>query len=142
VVRGIHQVIDGVAIRGWTNTGFYARTVRTKPFTTGICAARCSRQRDSHAGLHAGHHGTQTVRATLKESEERFRSFADNITNLAWIADGEGWIYWYNQRWYHYTGTTLDEMQGWGWEKVHHPDYIERVMAFVKKPGSVMNLGN
>jgi PAS domain S-box-containing protein len=70
---------------------------------------------------------------TLKESEERFRSFADNITNLAWIADGEGWIYWYNQRWYHYTGTTLDEMQGWGWEKVHHPDHIGHVMAFVKE---------
>jgi PAS domain S-box-containing protein len=71
--------------------------------------------------------------AALMESETLFRSFSNNIQNLAWIADGEGWIWWYNQRWYDYTGTTLDEMQGWGWQKVHHPDHIERVLAFVKE---------
>jgi PAS domain S-box-containing protein len=49
------------------------------------------------------------------------------------MANGDGWIYWYNQRWYDYTGTTLEEMQGWGWEKVHHPDHIERVVNFVKE---------
>jgi PAS domain S-box-containing protein len=69
----------------------------------------------------------------LRENEERFRTFADNIQNLAWIADAEGWIYWYNQRWYDYTGTTFEEMQGWGWEKVHHPDHSERVVNFVKE---------
>ncbi len=69
----------------------------------------------------------------LKESEERFRSFADSIQNLAWMADSEGWIYWYNQRWYDYTGTTFDEMQGWGWGKVHHPDHVESVVNYVKK---------
>ena len=69
----------------------------------------------------------------LQESEEQFRNFSNNIQNLAWIADGEGWIFWYNQRWYDYTGTTLQEMQGWGWEKVHHPDHIERVVNFVKE---------
>jgi PAS domain S-box-containing protein len=70
--------------------------------------------------------------AALVESEERFRALADNISQLAWMADGQGWIFWYNKRWYDYTGTNLEEMQGWGWEKVHHPDHIERVLAFVK----------
>ena len=69
----------------------------------------------------------------IKESEERFSTLADSIQNLAWIADGNGWIYWYNRRWYDYTGTTFDEMQGWGWEKVHHPDHVEKVVAFVEK---------
>jgi PAS domain S-box-containing protein len=68
----------------------------------------------------------------LKQSEERFSSLADSIQNLAWIADAEGWIFWYNQRWYDYTGTTLPEMQGWGWGKVHHPDHIDDVVNFVK----------
>lgn len=71
--------------------------------------------------------------AALKESEEQFRNFSNNIQNLAWIADGEGWIYWYNQRWFDYTGTTLEEMQGWGWQKVHHPDYLEYVVNYVKE---------
>jgi PAS domain S-box-containing protein len=71
-------------------------------------------------------------RQEIIASEERFRIFGNNIQNLAWIADGEGWIYWYNQRWYDYTGTTPKEMEGWGWQKLHHPDHINRILDFVK----------
>jgi PAS domain S-box-containing protein len=71
--------------------------------------------------------------AQLRESEEHFRTFANNIQNLAWMARPDGWIYWYNQRWYEYTGTSLEEMQGWGWERVHHPDHRQRVVAFVQE---------
>ncbi|MHB9050219.1 MAG: GAF domain-containing protein [Pirellulales bacterium] len=42
----------------------------------------------------------------LRESEEQFRTLADSIPNLAWWADGNGYITWYNRRWYEYTGTT------------------------------------
>ncbi|MBD0366107.1 MAG: PAS domain S-box protein [Flavisolibacter sp.] len=68
----------------------------------------------------------------IKQREEELRTLANSIQNLAWMADGEGWIYWYNQRWYEYTGTTQEEMQGWGWQKVHHPDHIDNVLTFVK----------
>jgi PAS domain S-box-containing protein len=64
----------------------------------------------------------------LRESEERFRTLADNMSQFAWMTDETGWIFWYNQRWYEYTGTTLEEMQGWGWQKVHHPDHVQRVV--------------
>jgi PAS domain S-box-containing protein len=60
----------------------------------------------------------------LRHSEQRFRALADNIPQLAWMCDAEGHIFWYNQRWFDYTGTTLEEMEGWGWEKVHHPDHL------------------
>ena len=63
----------------------------------------------------------------LRESGERFRTLADHISQFAWMADETGWIFWYNQRWYDYTGTTFDEMQGWGWRAVHHPDHVEAV---------------
>ncbi len=66
--------------------------------------------------------------AALREYAERFRNLADNISQLAWMADADGWIFWYNQRWFDYTGTTLEEMQGWGWQKVHHPDYVWKVV--------------
>ncbi|MDQ2686873.1 MAG: SpoIIE family protein phosphatase [Armatimonadota bacterium] len=65
--------------------------------------------------------------ATLQESEIRFRALADNIAQLAWIADADGSISWYNQRWLDYTGTTLEELQGWDWQKIHHPDHVDRV---------------
>ena len=61
----------------------------------------------------------------LRESEERFRTLAETISQLVWIAQSDGRINWYNQRWYEYTGTTPEEVEGWGWEKVHHPDHVE-----------------
>jgi PAS domain S-box-containing protein len=72
-------------------------------------------------------HDLLQINKTVKESEERFHTLADNIPNLAWMADPDGWIFWYNNQWYDYTGTTLDDMQGWGWQKVHHPDYVKSV---------------
>jgi PAS domain S-box-containing protein len=70
--------------------------------------------------------------AALRESEERFRELADNISQFAWTADQSGWIYWYNKRWHDYTGTTLEDMQGWGWQKVHHPAHVARVVARIR----------
>lgn len=69
----------------------------------------------------------------LQESEARFRLLADNISQLAWMADETGWIFWYNNRWYDYTGTTLEQMQGWGWKAVHHPDHIDRVVEKLQR---------
>ncbi len=74
-------------------------------------------------------------RATHAEAaarERQFRTLANSISQLAWMADVEGYIFWYNDRWYDYTGTTLEEMQGWGWQKVHHPDEVGRVVERIK----------
>ena len=67
--------------------------------------------------------------SALRDSELRFRTLADAIPQLAWIAGPDGGIEWYNERWYRYTGTTFEEMAGWGWRGVHHPDHVERVTA-------------
>ena len=57
-------------------------------------------------------------------SYSQFRALANSIPNLAWMADPDGWVFWYNQRWYDYTGTVAEEMMGWGWQSVHHPDVL------------------
>jgi PAS domain S-box-containing protein len=64
----------------------------------------------------------------LVESEERFRVMTNAIIQLAWMAEPDGHIFWYNQSWYDYTGTTPKEMQGWGWQSVPHPDELPSVM--------------
>ncbi|HLH91482.1 MAG TPA: PAS domain-containing protein [Xanthobacteraceae bacterium] len=69
----------------------------------------------------------------LRDSEARFAELADNISQFAWTADAKGWIYWYNKRWHDYTGTTLAEVEGWGWQKVHHPDHVERVVRLIRR---------
>jgi PAS domain S-box-containing protein len=64
----------------------------------------------------------------VRESEELFRQLAESIPQLAWMTDPDGYIFWYNQRWYEYTGTTLEDMKGWGWERVHDPVELERML--------------
>lgn len=75
------------------------------------------------------------IEQRIKESEEQFSALADIMENLALLADGEGWIYWDNKRWLEYIGLTLKEMQGWGWQKVHYPDHIERLIELFKEYG-------
>ncbi len=60
--------------------------------------------------------------------ESDFQLIANSIQQLAWVGDADGWIYWYNQRWYEYTGTTPEQMQGWGWKAVHDPKYLDIVL--------------
>ncbi|NEU14672.1 PAS domain-containing protein [Methylobacterium sp. BTF04] len=62
-----------------------------------------------------------------------FRNLADTLPQLAWIADANGNIFWYNERWYEFTGTTLASMKGWGWKAVHHPDHIDRVVKRISE---------
>ena len=64
----------------------------------------------------------------LRRQEEEFRALANSIPTLAWMAQPDGWIFWYNQRWYEYTGTTPQEMEGWGWQRVHDPVALPKVM--------------
>ena len=60
---------------------------------------------------------------------DQFRTLANAVPQLVWMADANGSVSWFNQRWYDFTGTTIEEMQGWGWTKVHHPDHVERVVG-------------
>jgi PAS domain S-box-containing protein len=64
----------------------------------------------------------------IKHNENRFRTMADSMPQLAWIAQADGFISWYNQRWYEYTGTTPKQMEGWGWQSVHDPAVLPKVM--------------
>jgi PAS domain S-box-containing protein len=77
-------------------------------------------------------HPTGADISDVKRTQENYRTLADNISQFAWMANSSGWMYWFNQRWFDYTGTTLDEMQGWGWQKVLHPDYVARVIEKIK----------
>ncbi|MDQ3414066.1 MAG: PAS domain S-box protein, partial [Verrucomicrobiota bacterium] len=70
----------------------------------------------------------QRAEVALRESELHFRALADNIPQLSWMTDATGAIFWYNQRWFDFTGTTLAQMEGWGWQAVNHPDHLPRIL--------------
>ena len=64
----------------------------------------------------------------LSESEAKFRTLANSIPQLCWMANPDGWIFWYNDRWFEYTGTTPEQMEGWGWKSVHDPEILPAVI--------------
>jgi PAS domain S-box-containing protein len=66
--------------------------------------------------------------AALRVSEAEFRTLADAIPQLVWTAEPDGYRDWHNRRWYDYSGTTPEQMEGWGWQSVHHPDELPRVL--------------
>ena len=68
------------------------------------------------------------IEHALRRSEEDLRALADSIPQLAWMAQPDGHIFWYNRGWYEYTGTTLEEMKGWGWQTVHDPAVLPLVV--------------
>ena len=66
--------------------------------------------------------------AALRESEVRFLTMANSIPQLAWMAEPDGSIFWFNQRWYDYTGTTAEQTKGWDWQNVHDPEILPKVL--------------
>ncbi|MEC4815856.1 MAG: PAS domain S-box protein [Scytonema sp. PMC 1069.18] len=68
------------------------------------------------------------VEAALRESELMFRTLADTMPQMFWITQPDGYHEYFNQRWYEYTGTTLEQTQGEGWQNVLHPDDVQRTV--------------
>ena len=90
-------------------------------------------QRDA-AGTIVRWFGTCTDIQEQKEKEEQLRqreqeltTLANAIPQMAWMVEPSGYIFWYNERWYDYTGTTLEQMRGWGWQAAMHPNYVDGI---------------
>lgn len=72
------------------------------------------------------------ARREIESREEQFRVLADSIPQMAWMANPDGDLFWYNRRWYEYTGSTIEEMRGWGWQSIHKPELLPRIIEEYK----------
>ena len=71
---------------------------------------------------------SKRVEECFAVSEAQFQTLANAMPRLCWMARADGWIFWYNDRWYEYTGTTPAQMDGWGWQSVHDPEVLPKVL--------------
>ncbi len=62
----------------------------------------------------------------LAHSEKEFRQLAEAMPQIVWITRADGWNIYFNQQWVDYTGLTLEESYGHGWNKPFHPDDQKR----------------
>ena len=58
----------------------------------------------------------------LAEREAWMHNLVDNVPVLIWVADATGRYTFFNQAWTEYTGQSVDESTGRGWEHDIHPD--------------------
>jgi PAS domain S-box-containing protein len=108
------------------NVTFVERPVRVMTLMSAVRSALRARrhQYDVRERLEA----ERSAKEALAQSEQQLRTLADAIPPLAWMAHPDGHIFWYNQRWYEYTGATPAEMEGWGWQSVHDPEILPQVL--------------
>jgi PAS domain S-box-containing protein len=61
---------------------------------------------------------------TLRESQSKtvFATLADFVPQMVWMCTPDGLNIYFNQRWVEYTGLTLEESYGRGWNTPFHPD--------------------
>ncbi|MCJ2014171.1 PAS domain S-box protein [Methylobacterium sp. J-076] len=59
----------------------------------------------------------------LRESEEQFRVFAQTVPNQVWAARPDGYLYWFNEQAYAYSGSPPGSIEGpTEWGRIVHPD--------------------
>lgn len=81
-------------------------------------------------------YGTISDITILKEAElenqasqNLFRSFANAIPQLAWVASKAGHNTWFNEQWYKFTGTAVGPKSGHSWLDCVEPAEIDKVAA-------------
>ena len=62
----------------------------------------------------------------LVTSEQEFHQLAESMPQIVWITRADGWNIYFNQQWVDYTGLSLAESYGHGWNKPFHPDDQQR----------------
>jgi PAS domain S-box-containing protein len=63
----------------------------------------------------------------LRESEEKFRTFAEAMPNQVWTATQDGKLDWFNTRVYAYSGLGHHALAGIEWTAIVHPDDLPAV---------------
>ncbi|MDB5390320.1 MAG: Blue-light-activated protein [Planctomycetaceae bacterium] len=65
---------------------------------------------------------------SLQESTRRFRALADAIPQIVWTAAPDGGLTSLNAKAEEYTGLGIENLTGWSWEQVIHPDDLPQTL--------------
>lgn len=70
------------------------------------------------------------AKRNLETSERRVRRYAEAMPQMAFTADANGNITYFNQRFYDYVGLPNGDAQGWEWKNypIHHPEDLARAI--------------
>ena len=69
----------------------------------------------------------------ISQRDAQFLTLANTIPQMAWSANNDGSRSWYNDRWLDYTGCSLEEMQGFGWMRMHESEDVARAVLTAQR---------
>jgi PAS domain S-box-containing protein len=64
----------------------------------------------------------------ISRSEKKYRFLAETVPQLFWTAQPDGNVDYYNNNLYQYTGKSFEDLKGWGWKSIVHPDDLEEML--------------
>ncbi len=73
----------------------------------------------------------------LRSSEADFRTLVEVMPQMVWITRPDGGNIYFSQRWMDYTGLTLEQSVGDGWNKPFHPEDQQRAWDAWKQATAV-----
>ena len=68
------------------------------------------------------------IEVALRESEALFRQMANSSPTLIWMSDTSKLCCYFNQPWLEFTGRTMEQEMGHGWEQAVHPEDSQRCL--------------
>src|SRR5713101_1616366 len=71
----------------------------------------------------------QDLYATLQQSEDRLRLVIDTIPAHVWSTRPDGSVDFINQRLLDFFGRSMEDILGWGWGPLVHPDDLTRILG-------------
>lgn len=71
----------------------------------------------------------ELARAASEASEQRYRLLIEAMPQMVWTAWPDGYTDFFNQRWYDYTGMSVEQSLDWSWQLAIHPDDLQRCLA-------------
>ena len=109
------------------NVSLQERPLRAVTLVSTVQAALRARQKQYEVRDHLLE--LQSREEAVRRAEGQFRQLANAMPQLAFIADPDGQITWYNDGWYLYTGKTFAELAGSGWQIVHDSRLLHEVVS-------------
>ena len=126
--REAHAIFTGGA-RGVSEFRWVAKDGRVVPVEAQSVAVRDAEGNPlGMRGVTMDISARRQAEEALRASEERYRALAEAMPQIVWTARPDGYFDYYNRRWFDYTGMTLEQTQGWGWQPVLHPEDVERCL--------------
>src|SRR5712672_1192777 len=114
----VHRRIGGLAV-GSTEPDAYNKE---EVSFLSLVAHQVSLAIDAALNVETAQHGKEAVRG----NDESFRQIVDSMPAFAWCANQNGMLEYLNRRIVDYTGKPTEDLAGYGWANVLHPEDVER----------------